>query len=107
MYCCLLATLIFIVHSYLRFSEKFTMEFSAFRLALDISGGGETGEIIMWSDNGGDNQKWNFDDDMTIRSGTGSVLEVKDGSMENSAPLVATSKENQNSQKFRIVPVME
>jgi hypothetical protein len=27
--------------------------------------------------------------------------------MENSAPLVATSKENQNSQKFRIVPVME
>jgi hypothetical protein len=61
----------------------------------------------MWSDNGGDNQKWNFDDDFTIRSGMGSVLGVKDGSLENCAAVVAASNENEDSQKFRVVPILE
>lgn len=80
---------------------------SAFRLVLDISGGNENGEIIMWPDNGGDNQKWHFDDDLSIRSELGYVLDVKDSSVNNSTPLIALSKQNQESQKFRVVPVPE
>ena len=95
------------MQSCLRFSEKFTTEFSTFRHVLDISGGKESGDIVVWSDNGGANQKWHFDDDFTIRSGLGSVLSVKDCSTEDCAPLVAASKEGRQSQKFRIVPVQE
>jgi len=61
----------------------------------------------MWPDNGADNQKWHFDDDFTIRSELGSVLEVKGASFEDCAPLVAASKESRECQKFRIVPVLE
>jgi len=76
-------------------------------LALDISGGRDTGELIMWPDNGADNQKWHFDDDFTIRSGLGSVLEVQGASLEDGARLVAASKEIRECQKFRVVPVLE
>jgi hypothetical protein len=61
----------------------------------------------MWPGNGGDNQKWNFDDDFTIRSEMGCVLDVKDGSSDNSAPLVAARKHHQEHEKFRIVPCPE
>jgi hypothetical protein len=59
----------------------------------------------MWPDNGGDNQKWYFDDDQTIRSGLGNVLSVKDGSLDCGSSLLASSNEDLESQKFRIVPV--
>jgi hypothetical protein len=78
-----------------------------FRLVLDISGGKEHGDVVMWSDNGGDNQKWNFDEDMTIRSELGSVLQVKDSSTDNCASIVAAGNEGNESQKFRVVPVQE
>ena len=107
MYCSSFAKLFFIVQSSLWFSEKFTAEFSAFRLALDISGAQENGEIVMWTDHGGNNQKWNFDDDLTIRSELGTVLDVKDGSRENNSQLIATSSAGREHQKFRIVPVPE
>jgi hypothetical protein len=61
----------------------------------------------MWSDNGGDNQKWDFDEDLTIRSGLGHVLDVKDGALENGAGLTAVSKHGLDSQKFRVVPISE
>lgn len=80
---------------------------SVFRLVLDISGGNENGEIIMWPDNGGDNQKWYFDEDMTIRSELGFVLDVKDGSKNNSTPLIGFNKRGHSNQKFRVVPVQE
>jgi hypothetical protein len=80
---------------------------SSFRYVLDISGGKENGEIIVWSDNGGSNQLWHFDEDMTIRSELGFVLDVKDRSKESSTPLIGFSKHGHENQKFRIVPVSE
>jgi len=76
-------------------------------LVLDISGGGETGEIITWSDSGSDNQKWYFDEDFTIRSEMGTYLHVKDASTDNSAPLMAVSSQGSENQKFRVVPAGE
>jgi hypothetical protein len=78
---------------------------SGCRLVLDVEGGAENGKIIMWSKNGGDNQKWYFDDDFTIRSGLGFVLDVKEASTQDCTTLLAFSKHGQENQKFRIVPV--
>jgi hypothetical protein len=86
---------------------QFTTAFSASRLALDIAGGKTNGEIIMWPDHGGRNQKWHFEEDMTIRSELGTVLDVKGGSSENRAPLLAFSKHGGDNQKFRVVPISE
>jgi hypothetical protein len=61
----------------------------------------------LWPDNGGDNQKWHFDEDLTIRSEVGYVLEVKEARLQNSSPLVGSTKNGQEHQKFRIVPVPE
>jgi hypothetical protein len=78
---------------------------SGCRLALDIAGGSENGKIIMWDKHGGDNQKWHFDEDFTIRSGLGFVLDVEKASTDNYAGLLAYSKHGKDNQKFRIVPV--
>jgi len=59
----------------------------------------------VWSGHGGDNQKWYFDDDMTIRSELGFVLDVKYRSLERGTTLIAFSKHGDNNQRFRIVPV--
>ena len=61
----------------------------------------------MWPDNGGTNQIWHFDEDFRIRSELGSVLDVKDGSLERGTPLIASTKHCEIQQKFRIVPVSE
>jgi hypothetical protein len=61
----------------------------------------------MWGEHGGDNQKWHFDDDLTIRSELGYVLDVKGGSADNSTTLIAASKQGHVHQKFRVVPVSE
>jgi hypothetical protein len=106
MYCSSFAELFFIVQSSLCFSEKFTTEFSAFRLVLDISGRKQSGAIIM-SENGGDYQKWYFEDDQTIRSELHLVLDVKISSTENGSLVIAYSKHSGNNQKFRIFPVAE
>jgi hypothetical protein len=58
----------------------------------------------VWSEHGGDNQRWYFDEDMTIRSELGLVLDVKEGSSENSTPLVAFSKHGGENQMFRVLP---
>lgn len=79
----------------------------AFRYVLDISGANENGEIIMWPSNGGDNQKWHFDEDMTIRSELGHVLDVEHASTDSGSGLIAFSKQDQENQKFRILPVGE
>ena len=88
-------------------SEKFTTEVSTFRHGLDISGGNANGEIIMWGDNGGHNQKWNFDEDMTIRSGLGSLLEARGVSPESTPTIFAANTACQAKHKFRVVPVSE
>jgi len=61
----------------------------------------------MWPDNGGDNQKWHFDEDLTIRSELGHVMEVREARTQNSAPLAAASKSGEEHQKFRVVPAPE
>jgi len=94
------------VQSSLSFSEKFTTEFSAFRLVLDISGRNKSAVIIM-SENEGAYQKWYFEEDQTIRSELGFVLDVKHNSKENGSTVIAYTKHGQNNQKFRILPVAE
>jgi hypothetical protein len=59
----------------------------------------------MWPDHGGDNQKWYFDDDLTIRSELGFVLDVKFRSTENGATLICYPKHGDDNQKFRVVPI--
>lgn len=59
----------------------------------------------MWSKNGGDNQKWTFEDDFTIKSGLNFVLDVKDASKDNHTNLLAFSGHGGENQKFRVVPV--
>jgi len=59
----------------------------------------------MWSGHGGDNQKWHFDDDLTIRSELGFVIDLKYGSMENGTTLIAFRKHGDDNQKFRVVPI--
>jgi hypothetical protein len=59
------------------------------------------------SENGGDNQKWYFDEDLTIRSELGYVLDVARSSNTNNSPVIAFSKNGRNNQKFRILPVAE
>lgn len=78
---------------------------SGSRLVLDVEGGAENGKIIMWSKNGGDNQKWHFEDDLTIKSGLGFVLDVKEDATDNRTTLMAYSRHGQDNQKFRVVPV--
>jgi len=95
-----------IVQISLSFSEKFTTEFSAFRLVLDVSERNKGGVIIM-SENEGAYQKWYFEEDQTIRSELGLVMDVKFYSKENGSTVIAYSKHGQNNQKFRILPVAE
>jgi hypothetical protein len=86
----------------------------ACRLALDVSGGNENGEILMWPENGGNNQKWYFDDGLTIRNKLGFVLGVKNGSADNSAffrPCLKPGKSTRSSgqcssKKASLNPVM-
>jgi hypothetical protein len=59
----------------------------------------------MWTKHGGDNQKWSFEDDFTIKSGLGFVLDVKDAATDNYTTLLAFDKHGNDNQKFRIVPV--
>jgi hypothetical protein len=59
------------------------------------------------AEKGGDNQKWYFDEDMTIRSELGYVLDVKFSSKINNSSVIAFSKHGKDNQKFRVLPVAE
>jgi hypothetical protein len=59
------------------------------------------------SENEGDDQKWYFDEDMTIRSELGYVLDVRMSSKINNSPAIAYSKHSGDNQKFRVLPVAE
>jgi hypothetical protein len=59
------------------------------------------------SENGGENQQWYFDEDMTIRSDLGYVLDVKSNSKINNSSVIAYNKLGRDNQKFRILPVAE
>jgi len=59
------------------------------------------------SEKGGDHQKWYFDEDMTIRSELGYVLDVKFSSTINNSSVIAFSKHGKDNQKFRVLPVAE
>ncbi|XP_069681494.1 uncharacterized protein [Periplaneta americana] len=72
------------------------------KFLMDISGGGSTGDIILWIPTGGENQRWLFDQDFTIRCGLGTVLDASSGST-----LVAATKTASDAQKFRVAPVLQ
>ena len=74
------------------------------RLVLDISGGSHGSPIITYKGHGGGNQQWFFDDDFTIRSGTGMVLDVENGASSPGARIIGYTKHGAPNQKFRIVP---
>ena len=59
----------------------------------------------MWAAHGGDNQKWTFESDFTIRSGLGPVMDVEGASSDSRTNVIAYSKHGADNQKFRIVPV--
>jgi hypothetical protein len=61
----------------------------------------------VWPENEGVNQKWHFDEDMTIRSEMGYVLDVVHGSKINNSTVIAYNKNGRDNQKFRILPVAE
>ncbi|XP_069686262.1 uncharacterized protein [Periplaneta americana] len=50
-------------------------------------------------------QKWQFDDDFSIRNEAGMVLDVAGGSKEAGASIIAFKKHGGTNQKFRIVPI--
>jgi hypothetical protein len=84
-----------------------TMHFisaSCFSLVLDISGGKQNGSLITYTPHGGTNQKWYFDDDFTIRSGTGMVIEIEGGKPRQGARVIGIRKHGGQTQKFRIEP---
>jgi hypothetical protein len=66
--------------------------FSYFSLVLDITGGHHGGAIITYSPHGGNNQKWYFDDDSTIRSGTGLVLDIEGGKFQQGTRILGFTK---------------
>ncbi|PSN42601.1 hypothetical protein C0J52_19718 [Blattella germanica] len=74
------------------------------KLALDISGGSHGAPIITYNSHGGHNQKWFFDDDFTIRSGTGMVMDIEGGQGYQGARVISYNKHGGPNQKFRIVP---
>jgi hypothetical protein len=78
--------------------------FSYFSLVLDISGASFGGAVITYSPHGGSNQKWYFDDDFTIRSGTGMVLDVEGSNFRQGTRIVGFRKHGGQNQKFRIEP---
>jgi hypothetical protein len=61
----------------------------------------------MWPEDGEHNQKWYFDQDMTIRSELGFVMDVKRSSTINMSTIIAFTKHGRDNQKFRILPVAE
>ena len=63
--------------------------------------------MIIMIENGEDNQKWSFEDDQTINSELGLVLDVQLSLEENGSPVIAYNKHNGDNQKFRILPVAE
>lgn len=78
--------------------------FSYFSLTLDISGARHGGPIITYTPHGGSNQKWYFDDDFTIRSGTGMVLDVEGSKFQQGTRIIGYRKHGGHNQKFRIEP---
>jgi len=61
--------------------------------------------IITYPAHGGANQLWYFDEDNTIRSGTGHVLDVKDNNRGENASVIVWSKHGGSNQRFRKVEV--
>jgi hypothetical protein len=85
------------------FSNQLT-GISCFSLALDIAEGRQGGPIITFSPHGNNNQKWYFDDDFTIRSGTGMVIDIEGGRSNQGTRVIGYQKHGGHNQKFRIEP---
>jgi hypothetical protein len=75
-----------------------------FSFVLDIAQGGHGSPLILYNPHGGTNQKWFFDDDFTIRSGTGLVLDIEGGASYQGTRIIGYGKHGGHNQKFRIEP---
>jgi hypothetical protein len=60
--------------------------------------------VITYSPHGGSHQKWFFDDDFTIRSNTGMVMDIEGGRSSQGTRVIGYGKHGGQYQKFRIVP---
>ena len=90
-------------------SQKFKLEGTEIKnvksgLSLDICGGEKAGaQIIQYKANGGDNQKWYWHKDCSIRSENGFCLEVQDSKFEAGTKIVSAEAKGTDNQKWRIV----
>lgn len=90
-------------------SQKFKLEGTLIKnvksgLVLDIRGGEKAGsQIIQYKENGGDNQKWYWHKDCSIRSENGFCLEVQNSNFEPNACIIAAESTGADNQKWRIV----
>jgi hypothetical protein len=66
--------------------------------------GAKGGAIIINTPKGDNNQNWYFDDDSTIRSGTGMVLDVDDSKFQQGTRILGFKKHGGQNQKFRTEP---
>ena len=71
---------------------------------IDIKGGEEKGnKIIQYEATGGDNQKWYWHSDCTIRSEHGLCLDIEKGNIENGTSIIAYPCNGGINQKWKIV----
>jgi hypothetical protein len=80
------------------------MIFSYFSLVLDMRQANFGGAVFTYTPHGGSHQKRYFDDDFTIRNGTGMVLNVEGNNFQQGTRIVGFQKQGGQNQKFRIEP---
>ena len=80
------------------------ISFSYFSLVLDLTSAETGGAVITYSAHGGTHQKWYFNDDFTIRNGTGRILEVEGNNFRQGTRIVGLKNQVGHNQKFRIEP---
>jgi Ricin-type beta-trefoil lectin domain-like len=82
-------------------------------LVWDVRGGSleDGAPIIQFTDHGGLNQRWRFEESdggffKIISSASGKVLDVRDGSLEDGAPIIQSTDHGGPSQQWQLVAVI-
>jgi uncharacterized membrane protein YgcG len=73
-------------------------------IVLTIAGCADGAAIITHEAHGGTNQKWYFDDNSTIRSSTGMVMDVEGCKLQKGTKIIGYEKHGGVNQKFRMEP---
>ena len=74
------------------------------KLCVDISGGENKGnKLCTWDKHDGDNQKWTFHKDGTIRSPHDLCFDINGGNVSDGAEIIAWSVHGGANQQWRLV----